>query len=251
MDVLSTYKFYIAMENSNAVDYVTEKIFHAFSAGVVPSSSFKFLFSSPPPSPPTLTVPQNSHVFCRNQTVYLGAPNIRDFLPSNKSAILTSDFDSPEELAKYIKELNEDDAKYNEYLEWKQPGRVADSFMELVATQKLDARCRLCILVKERKNAAKTSQVATQDTTAEELGEVKEEEEKKEKEVTELLAKDVADNHETETETNATVTEKLSAAKEDQQEKEKPLGSNNDKVEEQQQVETTKDQDHQNETELS
>jgi hypothetical protein len=33
-----TYKFAIAFENSNAEDYVTEKLFGAFAAGAVPST---------------------------------------------------------------------------------------------------------------------------------------------------------------------------------------------------------------------
>ena len=47
--MLRRYPFYLALENSDEVDYVSEKVFHALEAGVLP--------------------------------VYNGAPNIADFLP--------------------------------------------------------------------------------------------------------------------------------------------------------------------------
>ena len=36
-----------------------------------------------------------------------------------KSYIHVDDYDSPEELAKYLHELDQDDDKYNEYFKWK------------------------------------------------------------------------------------------------------------------------------------
>lgn len=59
-ELISRYKFVIAMENSKVQDYVTEKLFHAFVVGSVP--------------------------------IYLGAPNIYEFLPSPHSAILVEHF---------------------------------------------------------------------------------------------------------------------------------------------------------------
>jgi len=50
---------------------------------------------------------------------------------------------SPEALAKYLLELDKDDAKYNKYLEWK----TSDwgEFEEVRDKTALDARCRICI----------------------------------------------------------------------------------------------------------
>ena len=61
VDTIATYKFYLAFENSNSRDYVTEKVFHGLHAGTVP--------------------------------VYMGAPNIDDFMPSSHAIIKTSDFE--------------------------------------------------------------------------------------------------------------------------------------------------------------
>ncbi|KAG4067795.1 hypothetical protein HA402_010481 [Bradysia odoriphaga] len=47
--------------------------------------------------------------------VYFGAPNIKTWLPNNKSAILI-DFKTPKELAEFLLNLNENDIEYNTYL---------------------------------------------------------------------------------------------------------------------------------------
>jgi len=111
-DVLAKYKFHLAFENSNTRDYVTEKIFHAFYAGTVP--------------------------------VYLGAPNIDDFCPSNHSIIKVSDFPSLEALAEYMKYLDQNEEEYNKYLSWKHEG-FSDNFKHLLSIVKYDSRCRLCM----------------------------------------------------------------------------------------------------------
>lgn len=46
----------------------------------------------------------------------------QDLLPSNKSAIIVDDFDSVEDLAKYLKFLDENDEEYDKYFEWKKTG---------------------------------------------------------------------------------------------------------------------------------
>src|SRR5262249_33260468 len=55
LETISSYLFYLAFENSNCVDYVSEKMFDGLIAGTVP--------------------------------VYLGAPNVDDFLPGNNCVI--------------------------------------------------------------------------------------------------------------------------------------------------------------------
>src|SRR4051812_27076392 len=104
--------------------------------------------------------------------LYTGAPNIKQYLPSNRSAIFADDFKyeiiqtsplyifyryytwfnncyfrSPEDLAKYLKNLVANETAYNEYLEWKYKG-PDQSFLKLLQVQKWDARCRLCMKIR-------------------------------------------------------------------------------------------------------
>jgi hypothetical protein len=46
----------------------------------------------------------------------------QDLVPSNKSAIIVDDFDSVEDLARYLKHLDQNDEEYEKYLEWKKTG---------------------------------------------------------------------------------------------------------------------------------
>jgi len=85
--LLSKYKFMLSMENAVCPDYVTEKFWRSLQVGVVP--------------------------------IYLGAPNIEEWLPNPKSAIVIENYSSPEEVANLIKRLNQDDQAYLEYLEHK------------------------------------------------------------------------------------------------------------------------------------
>eukprot|EP01102_Stenamoeba_stenopodia_P000766 TRINITY_DN10718_c0_g1_i1.p1 TRINITY_DN10718_c0_g1~~TRINITY_DN10718_c0_g1_i1.p1 ORF type:complete len:549 (+),score=163.66 TRINITY_DN10718_c0_g1_i1:156-1802(+) len=110
LDVIKNYKFYLAFENSNTPDYVTEKVYHGLRAGTVP--------------------------------IYMGAPNVDTFVPPN-SIIKVDDFKSPKELADYLMELDKDDEKYNKYLEWK-TGDWGE-FETVRDKTALDARCRICI----------------------------------------------------------------------------------------------------------
>lgn len=87
MDILKSYKFNLVFENTNLTDYITEKIVHALHAGVVP--------------------------------VYMGAPNVNEFIPHPRSIINVADFNSPKELANYLDYLLKNETAYNEYLEWR------------------------------------------------------------------------------------------------------------------------------------
>ena len=90
LQILPRYKFYLAFENSRATDYVTERVFHALVCGTVP--------------------------------VYLGAPNVRDFMPDDDALILASEFESPAELADHLKRLDADPEAYARHLRWKRDG---------------------------------------------------------------------------------------------------------------------------------
>nr|XP_008525747.1 PREDICTED: alpha-(1,3)-fucosyltransferase 10 isoform X2 [Equus przewalskii]XP_008525748.1 PREDICTED: alpha-(1,3)-fucosyltransferase 10 isoform X2 [Equus przewalskii] len=92
--IIAQYKFILAFENAICDDYITEKLWRPLKLGVVP--------------------------------VYYGSPSIADWLPSNRSAILVSEFSHPRELATYIRQLDHDDRLYEAYIEWKLKGEISN-----------------------------------------------------------------------------------------------------------------------------
>ena len=113
------YKFYLAFENSNCKDYITEKFYvNGLKNHILP--------------------------------VVMGARK-EDYLRSapQKSFIHVDDFDSPEDLAKYLKELDSNDDLYNEYFQWKGTG-------EMINTKFF---CRVCALLHDPWSYSKTRQV--------------------------------------------------------------------------------------------
>ena len=110
--LLARYKFYLAFENCNVEDYVSEKLFDGFFAGTVP--------------------------------IYMGAPNARRFLPAPNSALFTDDFDSPQHLARHLLHLDANPQEYEALVAWRQRP-FQPSFDDLTSISKLDSRCRLCI----------------------------------------------------------------------------------------------------------
>jgi hypothetical protein len=78
IDVLRPYKFYLAFDNTDSWDYVSEKFFHGLVAGSVPG---------------TLIAWSGELAMCSDEAaVYMGAPNIDDFSPSPHSVISTNHF---------------------------------------------------------------------------------------------------------------------------------------------------------------
>ncbi|RUP23582.1 hypothetical protein BC936DRAFT_138984 [Jimgerdemannia flammicorona] len=92
-DVVAGYKFYLALENSNCQDYVSEKFETALQAGVVP--------------------------------IVDGPADYTPFSPTADAVIRLDDFDSPRDLATYLIKLNADDDLYNKHLAYRFP--VGDS----------------------------------------------------------------------------------------------------------------------------
>ncbi|XP_051025670.1 alpha-(1,3)-fucosyltransferase 10 isoform X2 [Acomys russatus] len=92
--IVAQYKFMLAFENAVCDDYITEKFWRPLKLGVVP--------------------------------VYYGSPSIADWLPSNRSAILVSEFSHPKELARFIRQLDYDDRSYEAYVEWKLKGEISN-----------------------------------------------------------------------------------------------------------------------------
>ncbi|OWF36239.1 alpha-(1,3)-fucosyltransferase 10-like [Mizuhopecten yessoensis] len=84
---VAQYKFAFAFENAVCDDYMTEKLWRPFHLGVVP--------------------------------IVFGSPKVKEFLPSDKSALVVDDFPSVEKLAATIKNMDENDYIYDEYLNFK------------------------------------------------------------------------------------------------------------------------------------
>ncbi len=110
MAVAARYKFALALENSFAEDYVSEKFFCALISGSVP--------------------------------VYRSAPNVAAFAPADHCFISAADFAGPVELAAYLNWLNEHDEAYQEYLAWKHMA-LSPRFKALVASVRRPPFCRL------------------------------------------------------------------------------------------------------------
>jgi len=119
--ILETYKFSLAFENSETIDYVTEKFWESLIAGAVP--------------------------------VVIGAPNIKFWAPdagpypyTSNAIIWAGDFDfDAERLAEYLKYLDSNDTAYLEYLQWKKDG-YSDDFKALADLTAVHSSCRGCIV---------------------------------------------------------------------------------------------------------
>ncbi|XP_072119498.1 alpha-(1,3)-fucosyltransferase 4-like [Mobula birostris] len=88
------YKFYLAFENSQHVDYITEKLWrNSFLSSAVP--------------------------------VVLGPSraNYEQYIPA-ESFIHVNDFSTPRKLAEYLMYLDEDEGSYKKYFEWKKHYKV-------------------------------------------------------------------------------------------------------------------------------
>uniref|UniRef100_A0A2K5ZFX4 Fucosyltransferase n=1 Tax=Mandrillus leucophaeus TaxID=9568 RepID=A0A2K5ZFX4_MANLE len=90
MEMLSRYKFYLAFENSLHPDYITEKLWrNALGTWAVP----------------VVLGPSRS--------------NYERFLPPD-AFIHVDDFQSPEDLTRYLQELDKDHARYLSYFHWRE-----------------------------------------------------------------------------------------------------------------------------------
>uniref|UniRef100_A0A8D8SEM5 Fucosyltransferase n=1 Tax=Cacopsylla melanoneura TaxID=428564 RepID=A0A8D8SEM5_9HEMI len=101
------YKFYLAFENSNCVDYITEKLYiNGLSHNVLP--------------------------------IVMGArpEDYKKAAPIN-SYIHVDDFPSAKHLAEYLNKLDANDTLYNQYFRWKGTGEFVNTFFW----------CRLCAMV--------------------------------------------------------------------------------------------------------
>ncbi|CAG0894893.1 unnamed protein product [Cyprideis torosa] len=115
----SDYKFYLAFENSNCRDYITEKLFkNGLSHDILPIVIF---------SHDILPIVMGAH-----PEDYARATPVHSF-------IHVEDFAGPKELADYLHHLDRNDDLYNEYFEWKGTGEMINTAFW----------CRLCAMAHE------------------------------------------------------------------------------------------------------
>lgn len=117
--VLSNYKFYLAFENYQVEDYVSEKVFESLIAGALP--------------------------------VYRGAPEIAAFMPANDSFIDANNL-TPRELANKLENLKANEAEYNKYFDFKK--RPMSSHFQEIALMSYthpNVLCRMCEYALERR----------------------------------------------------------------------------------------------------
>ena len=106
------YYFMFTAENTNEDSYVTEKVYHAFTAGAVP--------------------------------IYMGAPDINRFIPDPMSIINVADFNSTSDLAAYLLKLIEDPDEYMKHFEWKRK-EFSDDFTRVLRLASRTVQCRLAM----------------------------------------------------------------------------------------------------------
>ena len=119
VEFIRNYKIHLAFENGDSTNYVTEKIYHAFQAGVLP--------------------------------VYMGTRDVSEVVPKG-SYIHVADFDSPKSLALYLAKILANDTLYQNYFEWKYKPfekEFEDRFRVLWSEP---FSCRLCRFVDAYKN---------------------------------------------------------------------------------------------------
>ncbi|KAM9795429.1 GDP-fucose protein O-fucosyltransferase 4 [Neosynchiropus ocellatus] len=95
MNFVARYKFHLALENGLCPDYMTEKLWRPLHQGCVP--------------------------------VYRGSSSVADWTPNDHSVVAIDDFPSPKALADFLRLLDENDAEYARYLEFKNPQLVTNT----------------------------------------------------------------------------------------------------------------------------
>ncbi|XP_055342598.1 alpha-(1,3)-fucosyltransferase C-like [Paramacrobiotus metropolitanus] len=118
---VTTYKFYLAFENSICKDYVTEKIHRAFNYGAVP--------------------------------VVYGGANYSAIFPKN-SFINVLDFANPKAVADYLTFLDKNPSEYRRYFHWRMNPATSRLAGNLTADNL--SWCKICQILNTRKPQRKT-----------------------------------------------------------------------------------------------
>lgn len=118
--ILSNYKFYLAFENSQVEDYVSEKAFESLFAGAIP--------------------------------IYRGAERISLFMPSKESYIDANKM-APHQVAAIVKKLENDEDLYNNYMAYKSKP-ISQQFHQIALDSFThpNVMCRLCEYASRKKS---------------------------------------------------------------------------------------------------
>ena len=114
VELLRNYKIYLAFENGDSPGYVTEKIYDAFEAAILP--------------------------------VYMGTYDIAESVPRG-SYIHVSDFKTAQDVANYLKKVVENETLYRSYFEWKYKPFDAEFDERNRVLWEDDHFCRVCYYV--------------------------------------------------------------------------------------------------------
>ena len=79
--------------------------------------------------------------------VYLGAPNIEDFIPGKNSFVDVRNFDSLKDLADFLNRCYLDNDLYNQFHQWKK-GSLLPSFLDKLNTAKEHPIKKMCTIIK-------------------------------------------------------------------------------------------------------
>ncbi|CAF1442202.1 unnamed protein product [Didymodactylos carnosus] len=110
----SEYLFTVAIENSLSYDYITEKLWHPLLSGSVP--------------------------------IYLGAPNVEDWLPCESCIIDLRKFKTPKDAAHYLKMVSMNRTLYESFHQWRNVP-ITEKFQKILNYfQKAKAYSLDCIL---------------------------------------------------------------------------------------------------------
>jgi hypothetical protein len=138
VNVLRSHLFSLAFENSNVHDYVTEKYFQSLSAGSIP--------------------------------VYFGAPNIKDFAPTDDPSLSLIDVSNivgtakakALKISKILTKLMNNKVEYEKMLAWKFKTEVQGGLARVLKKGEIGSNCRLCMKLKETMQKGLTSAPTTQ-----------------------------------------------------------------------------------------
>jgi len=109
-EVLGKYLLYLAFENQNEDDYITEKLWGSFESGVLP--------------------------------VYFGSPNVKEHIP-DKAVINVLDFDSNEKLLEYLVKVVNDKELYESHQAWRSKP-LPENFHAKYDFTEVHSTCRTC-----------------------------------------------------------------------------------------------------------
>ena len=114
VEAIRPYKIHLAFENGDSPGFVTDKIYHAFEAGVLP--------------------------------VWMGTRDVAETVPKG-SYIDVAEFNTPDDVASYLQIVLENKALYNSYFEWKYKPFDPEYVRNNKVLWSEPAFCRMCYYV--------------------------------------------------------------------------------------------------------